>query len=980
MGSALGCQYCGKEIGPLRLLRDKAFCCAAHRRRFQDRVSLDLDQADVAGLRAVRPHGFLTAIPAKPGSPQSRSCLVPLEWMIEPEEQRVPLTLRIPPVIGKKFRSLMLVDALEPEASRTSIAKWMRRRSALTLPVRVPLDPQENIDPPPASQRFQLLPATGAMWAGAPQVASNPLIALQCRTPEKLLIDGISGAAVLPQAGLSRTVDLPEPRTASASAVLAIEPLPAGAPALQMARLTLGFVAGPLQPAVDPAELKDDLLSPQVAPGRAIELPEARSFPAAASMPGLQPVLAAPQQCRVPEMPEAGQTEGLSCGATRALELPQAQSLTAVASTPELPPVLAAAAQCRLPEIPEARHAEGLSYGGARAIEMPAAHSFSAVASTPELQPALAAPQQCRVPGMPEARQAERLSCGAARAIEMPEARQAGIPSNGATTRPEAVSFVADATVTVPRQLPAAVRDAELSSLLPENFSPAVKLPEPQGSPAAIPGVEPLPLHPAPLAGPLQLAGALAEANLPWLRDGFSRQIALPEPHSSAAAAAFTREPIAASTKQEAGLPAIPGVPRAEGLPAAPQLWDMAEARIVDGRSHASVEPVPPASAPAQLPVPALEIIKTAQEGEDLMLDFDVADPPPEAGFAQLEFFSQRPASRVAATLEWQARGANCNLPPWRFDKLAGSIADLAPEKQQVTFFPTQPEPVRRRVPWRPIGLAAAAMLLATAGTTIVKFARREVANAAPVSQETAGSFAGHSDGALAGVRRAIANRAAVEVGDTFQSGMEAWGGVKSMAPGWKRSPEGYVEPGQLAFFHPSMKFTNYRMQFFGQIESQSMDWVVRAHDANNYYAMKFTVIEQGLRPVIAMVHYPVINGKPGRRSFIPLNVMVHNREPYQVDVAVQGSHIITSVEGQEVDRWIEDSVPSGGVGFFSEAGERSRLYWMKVSKNSDLIGKICAYLTRSGDDARDVAMFYSGRRQGITDAIQLFPPSTYGN
>ena len=60
------------------------------------------------------------------------------------------------------------------------------------------------------------------------------------------------------------------------------------------------------------------------------------------------------------------------------------------------------------------------------------------------------------------------------------------------------------------------------------------------------------------------------------------------------------------------------------------------------------------------------------------------------------------------------------------------------------------------------------------------------------------------------------------------------------------------MRPGQLALFRPSATFTDYRLEFFGQIESKSMDWAVRARDAKNYYAMKFKVAEPGIRPVIA--------------------------------------------------------------------------------------------------------------------------------
>jgi hypothetical protein len=93
------------------------------------------------------------------------------------------------------------------------------------------------------------------------------------------------------------------------------------------------------------------------------------------------------------------------------------------------------------------------------------------------------------------------------------------------------------------------------------------------------------------------------------------------------------------------------------------------------------------------------------------------------------------------------------------------------------------------------------------------------------------------------------------------------------------------------------------------------------------------------------MVHYPVVNGKPGRRSETPLSVMVHNNEPYRVEVNVKGNRIVTSFEGQEVDSWTDKTLAKGGVGFFSEAEEKARLYWVRLAANDDLWGHVCAYV-----------------------------------
>jgi len=211
-------------------------------------------------------------------------------------------------------------------------------------------------------------------------------------------------------------------------------------------------------------------------------------------------------------------------------------------------------------------------------------------------------------------------------------------------------------------------------------------------------------------------------------------------------------------------------------------------------------------------------------------------------------------------------------------------------------------------------------------------------------------------EGPIARVRRAIQSRASVELTDTFRR-MEAWGSnAMNLPAGWSRNPDGYVRTGQLALYHPAQSFSDYHFEFFGEIEKKSMSWAVRAHDPQNYYGMKMTVIEPGLRPVVAMVHYAVVGGKKGQRVETPLSIMMHNNEPYHVAVDVKGNKVVTSVEGQEVDSWTDDAIKVGGVGFFSEVGESARLYWMRVSKNQDWLGRVCAYLSSgSRSDTADL-------------------------
>jgi hypothetical protein len=210
------------------------------------------------------------------------------------------------------------------------------------------------------------------------------------------------------------------------------------------------------------------------------------------------------------------------------------------------------------------------------------------------------------------------------------------------------------------------------------------------------------------------------------------------------------------------------------------------------------------------------------------------------------------------------------------------------------------------------------------------------------------------SKGVVAWARHTLAERAALQVTENFRGGMESWGAPANSNPaGWSRHPDGYMQSGALALFHPSLKFTDYRLEFFAQIETKSIAWTVRSKDEKNYHAMKVSVVNPGLRPFVALVQYDVIDGKAGRRFQTPLNVMVHNNQPMQVSVDVVGSRFVTFIDGEEVDRFTGGTLASGGVGLFSDAGELARFYWMRVSKNDDWLGHVCAFLSGGPEDVR---------------------------
>lgn len=204
--------------------------------------------------------------------------------------------------------------------------------------------------------------------------------------------------------------------------------------------------------------------------------------------------------------------------------------------------------------------------------------------------------------------------------------------------------------------------------------------------------------------------------------------------------------------------------------------------------------------------------------------------------------------------------------------------------------------------------------------------------------------------------RRAAIPYAAARVSESFDGGMAAWDmPSRGWAPGWSHSPDGYVRPGQLAFLQPTLGYDDYRMEFFGEIENKSVSWVVRGKDRRNYYAMRLNLTRGGLRPLLSLGHYPVVNGTAGRAVEVPLSVMIHNGVPYHVAVQVQGSSYRVWIEGEPVDSWSDDTLPAGGVGFFAEPGARARIYWLTVSKNDNWFGWLCARIAGTGGQAASI-------------------------
>ena len=193
-------------------------------------------------------------------------------------------------------------------------------------------------------------------------------------------------------------------------------------------------------------------------------------------------------------------------------------------------------------------------------------------------------------------------------------------------------------------------------------------------------------------------------------------------------------------------------------------------------------------------------------------------------------------------------------------------------------------------------------------------------------------------------IQAAIRQRAAIQLSEDFIGGMAAWAGQGDWTRSWRIEKGDGARLERLALYQPSMQMRDYRMEFLVQIEQGAVGWVYRASGVDNYYAAKIHVVRPGPLPMLSLVRYSVIHGRQGPRVEIPIRVAVAGDRPYRVQLAVNGQDFSTSVEGQLVDFWRDGAHRAGGFGFFSDRGERARVYCLKLSHQDDFLGRMCAY------------------------------------
>jgi len=142
----------------------------------------------------------------------------------------------------------------------------------------------------------------------------------------------------------------------------------------------------------------------------------------------------------------------------------------------------------------------------------------------------------------------------------------------------------------------------------------------------------------------------------------------------------------------------------------------------------------------------------------------------------------------------------------------------------------------------------------------------------------------------------------------------------------WAGDSTGLHRGRQITIYRPSLKLSDYRIEFQGRVENASIGWVFRAVDSANYYVMKLTRTSSGFK----LVKYAVINGQEHEQGSVAAAPSASGWFAIRVDVL--GPKFNTVIDGQAVDVWTDDQLKTGGVGFLNDRGERADIKGISIS------------------------------------------------
>jgi hypothetical protein len=194
-------------------------------------------------------------------------------------------------------------------------------------------------------------------------------------------------------------------------------------------------------------------------------------------------------------------------------------------------------------------------------------------------------------------------------------------------------------------------------------------------------------------------------------------------------------------------------------------------------------------------------------------------------------------------------------------------------------------------------------------------------------------------------LRLQVSKRAQVDLLDDFSAGLDAWKG-----PGmetWSYDDNGFVHPGAMALFGPTMNLANYDLDALVQVEAKGVGLVFRAVSQHTYQVARLETEGSGPMRSLAVSRYTMIAGQPSRTIMTRYPERFPSDTLYRVHLEVRDDNFSLYIQGKLMDSWTDSRLQWGGVGLFCSPGGRARVAWIRTSSHTDSLGRMCSLLAR---------------------------------
>jgi hypothetical protein len=195
-------------------------------------------------------------------------------------------------------------------------------------------------------------------------------------------------------------------------------------------------------------------------------------------------------------------------------------------------------------------------------------------------------------------------------------------------------------------------------------------------------------------------------------------------------------------------------------------------------------------------------------------------------------------------------------------------------------------------------------------------------------------------------LQQRVSKRAQVDLFDDFSAGLDAWEAGGNQASTWSYDKNGFVSVGSLSLFEPSVSLTNYDLDALVQIEAKGLGLAFRASSPQSYQVAKLIVEGSGPMPTLAVQRYAVIANRASRPVLTKYPAHFQSDTLYRLHLEVRGETFALYIQDNLIDSWSDARLYAGGVGLFCSPGEKARVAWVRVSHNTDPLGRMCSWLS----------------------------------